>query len=176
MDRWQPHLISNTPYRHWLQVRGSLTHALMHRCPAFNVVRLSQRGEAAHLDEEDVMGLSHRRLAMIREVLLRCGEKPLVFAHSVIPLAGLQGPWVGLSGLGNRPLGAALFSDPRIQRHPLEFRRLDRRHLLYRKAAIYLDAVPRTLWGRRSRFTLQGHSILVTEVFLPETLSLPSQP
>ena len=173
MDPWQPHLIQNTPYRAWLQVRGSLTHALMKRCPAFNVVRLSQQGAPAHADEEQVMGLPHRRRAMIREVLLRCGDRPLVFAHSVIPFAGLRGPWVGLSSLGNRPLGAALFSNPRIHRHPLEFRRLDRRHPLYRKARVHLDGAPLNLWARRSRFTLGGHSILVTEVFLPETLRLP---
>lgn len=172
MDRWQPHLTRQTPFRPWLLVRGSLTHALMARCGAFNVARLSQNRAPAHLDEERLMGLPHKRLAMIREVLLRCGGKPLVFAHSVIPLKGLRGPWVGLAGLGNRPLGAALFSDPRIQRHPLEFRRLTRRHPLYGKAVAHLDAPPPALWARRSRFSLQGHSILVTEVFLPETLLL----
>ena len=173
MDSWQPHLTRNTPYRHWLQVPGSLTHALMRRCPAFNVVRLCQTAAPAHADEEGALQLAPGRLAVIREVLLRCGDNPLVFAHSVIPRAGLLGPWVGLSGLGNRPLGAALFSNPRIQRHPLEFKRLDRRHPLYRKASQHLDQTPTTLWSRRCRFTLQGHSILVTEVFLPETLRLP---
>ncbi|MEW5770077.1 MAG: chorismate lyase [Pseudomonadota bacterium] len=173
MDSWQPHLLRVTPYRRWLCTPGSLTHALMRACPAFNVARLAQAAGPAHADEEALMALRRRRLAMVREVLLRCGGEPLVFAHSVIPLAGLRGPWVGLSGLGNRPLGAALFSDPRIRRHPLEFRRLDRRHPLYRKAARHLDAPPRELWARRSRFALQGHSILVTEVFLPAILKLP---
>jgi len=173
MDHWQPHLIDNTPYRHWLQVRGSLTHALTRQCEAFNVVRLSQQTGAAHLDEEASLMLPHRRLAMIREVLLCCGPRPLVFAHSVIPLAGLRGPWTGLSGLGNSPLGAALFSDPCIQRHPLEFKRIDQRHPLYKKAIVHLQDAPKQLWARRSRFTRQGHSILVTEAFLPETLRLP---
>ncbi|MEW6677919.1 MAG: chorismate lyase [Pseudomonadota bacterium] len=173
MLHWHDHLIRATPYRPWLQVKGSLTHALMARCQAFNVVRLSQRSAPAHLDEERLMGLPHGRQATIREVLLRCGENPLVFAHSVIPRAGLRGPWIGLSGLGNRPLGAALFSDPVIQRHPLEFTDLDRRHPLYRKAAAHLDAAPATLWARRCRFTRDGHSILVTEVFLPVVLELP---
>jgi chorismate lyase len=173
MLRWHPHLTRSTPYRPWLQVKGSLTHALMARCPAFNVVRLSQSPAPAHLDEETLMGLPHRRQATIREVLLRCGDQPLVFAHSVIPGAGLRGPWVGLSGLGNRPLGAALFSDPRVRRHALEFMGLDRRHPLFRKAAAHLDTVPAMLWARRCRFTRAGHSILVTEVFLPPVLNLP---
>lgn len=173
MDRWHPHLISNTPYRHWLQVPGSLTHALMGRCPAFNVVRLNQAAAPAHADEEVLLQLPPGRLAVVREVLLRCGESPLVFAHSVIPREGLRGPWVGLSSLGNKPLGAALFTNPRIQRHALEFKRLDRRHPLYRKASLHLEQAPSTLWSRRCRFTLQGHSILVSEVFLPATLRLP---
>lgn len=173
MDSWHDHLISNTPYRHWLQVPGSLTHALMSRCPAFNVVRLHQAAAPAHADEEDLLQLPPGRLAVVREVLLRCGESPLVFAHSVIPREGLRGPWVGLSSLGNKPLGAALFTNPRIQRHALEYKRLDRRHPLYRKASLHLDAPPATLWSRRCRFTLQGHSILVSEVFLPATLRLP---
>lgn len=173
MDRWLPHLIHATPYRSWLRVPGSLTHALMRRCPAFNVVRLSQALDTAHHDEEGLLNLAPGRRALIREVLLCCGATPLVFAHSVIPREGLRGPWEGLSGLGNRPLGAALFSDPRIRRHALEFRRVDRRHPLYRKASVQLARPPASLWARRSLFTLGGCPILVTEVFLPEVLNLP---
>lgn len=173
MAPWQSHLIHTTPYRRWLQVPGSLTHALMRRCPAFNVARLNQALGVAHGDEEERLALAPGRLALIREVLLRCGDTPLVFAHSVIPREGLRGPWVGLSGLGNRPLGAALFSDPRIRRHPLEFRRVDRRHPLYRKARGYLAQAPASLWARRSLFTLDDRPLLVTEVFLPEVLNLP---
>jgi len=109
---------------------------------------------------------------MIREVLLLNSETPLVFAHSVIPLDGLVGPWAGLAGLGNRPLGAALFTNPRIQRQVLEYQHLDRRHSLYRDAARHIASPPSTLWARRSLFALQNHPILVTEVFLPATLLL----
>jgi chorismate--pyruvate lyase len=172
MDSWQLHLLHDTPYRRWLRMPGSLTHALVRACPAFNVVRLSQAVGHAHGDEAGLLRLPPRRLAMIREVLLRCGDTPLVFAHSVIPREGLRGPWVGLIGLGNRPLGAALFSDPRIRRHRLEFRRLDRRHPLYRKACVHLDQAPDRLWARRSMFSLDARNILVTEVFLPEVLNL----
>ncbi len=173
MDSWQPHLLRDTPYRRWLRTPGSLTHALMRACPAFNVARLSQSAGPAHGDEAGLLGLSPGRLAMIREVLLRCGDTPLVFAHSVIPREGLRGPWVGLAGLGNRPLGAALFSNPRVRRQPLEFKRLDRRHPLYRKACAHVARAPASLWARRSLFALDARPILVTEVFLPEVLNLP---
>ncbi|MFN3594217.1 MAG: chorismate--pyruvate lyase family protein, partial [Thiobacillaceae bacterium] len=110
--------------------------------------------------------------ALIREVMLLCDEHPLVFAHSVIPRAGLAGPWRSLSRLGNRPLGEALFADPRIVRHPLQYRRLDRRHPLYHSAVRHLSVRPSWLWARRSVFCRDGYPILVTEVFLPEVLQL----
>lgn len=159
-------------WRHWLTHRGSLTRRLQQACPDFRVARLQQSLGRPNLDECGPLGLFPGRLALLREVLLLNRETPLVFAHSVIPLAGLAGPWAGLAGLGNRPLGAALFTNPRIQRQALEFQHLDRRHTLYRAAAHHLAQPPRTLWARRSMFALAGQPILVTEVFLPATLHL----
>jgi len=160
-------------WRHWLTDRGSLTRRLQQACPDFRVIRLKQALGHPNLDECKTLGLFPGRLAMVREVLLLNAETPLVFAHSVIPLAGLSGPWAGLAGLGNRPLGAALFTNPRIQRQALEYQHLDRRHSLYRHAVRHLAEPPRTLWARRSLFALKNHPILVTEVFLPATLQLP---
>lgn len=160
-------------WRHWLTDRGSLTRRLQQACPAFRVSRLKQSLGRPNLDECKPLALVPGRLAMLREVLLLDCDTPLVYAHSVIPLSGLAGPWAGLAGLGNRPLGAALFTNPRIQRQALEFQHLDRRHTLYRSAALHLANPPRTLWARRSLFALQNQPILVTEVFLPATLHLP---
>lgn len=137
------------------------------------MARLKQSPGRPNLDECGPLDLFPSRQAMIREVLLLDAETPLVFAHSVIPLAGLAGPWAGLAGLGNRPLGATLFTNPRIQRQALEYQHLDRRHSLYRDAVCHLTLPPRTLWARRSLFALENHPILVTEVFLPATLKLP---
>lgn len=159
-------------WRHWLTDRGSLTLRLQNRCSRFGVQRLMQSIARPNRDECAPLGLAPGRNALIREVLLKEADMPLVFAHSVIPLAGLAGPWAGLAGLGNRPLGAALFSDPRIGRHALEFKRLDQRHALYRAAAGHIPAAPRAMWARRSLFSLHRCPILVTEVFLPATLAL----
>jgi len=159
-------------WRHWLTDRGSLTRRLQQSCADFRVIRLKQSLGQPNRDECATLDLLPGRLAMIREVLLLNADTPLIFAHSVIPLSGLIGPWAGLAGLGNRPLGAALFTNPRIQRQALQYQHLDRRHSLYRNAARHLPAPPRTLWARRSLFALKNHPILVTEVFLPETLQL----
>ncbi len=171
-NRWLTSAWQAGAWRHWLTDRGSLTRRLQQLSPDFRVRRLKQDLAHPNLDEYKTLALFPGRLAMIREVLLLNADTPLVYAHSVIPLAGLAGPWAGLTGLGNRPLGAALFTNPRIQRQALEYRHLDRRHNLYRDAVRHLTEAPRTLWARRSLFALQNQPILVTEVFLPATLKL----
>jgi hypothetical protein len=109
--------IWNTPawragdWRGWLSDHGSLTRRLQSICPRLRVRRLSQRIGTPYPDESASLGLRRGQRALLRDVLLICGDTPLVYAHSVIPLPGLDGPWVGLSRLGNRPLGEALFAD-----------------------------------------------------------------
>ncbi len=173
MNPWQAILVGHSPYRAWLTDNGSLTQALKRRCPNLCVVRLRQRPGKPHYDERPPLALRPHRLSLIRDVLLTCAGRPLVYAHSVIPLAGLAGPWRNLSRLGDRPLGEALFKDPQVRRHPLHYRRLDDRHPLYRAAIAHVTDKPPALWARRSVFTRDDHPILVTEVFLPDVLRLP---
>jgi chorismate--pyruvate lyase len=152
----------------WLSRPGSLTAHLRRHCAAFNVVRLRQGPGRPHLDECEPLHLSRPQTVLVREVLLRCGDRPLVFAHSVTLRDSLAGPWRALAGLGNRPLGEALFLNPRIIREPLCYRRIDARHPLYRAAAAAIPEAPRWLWARRARYLLDGAPLLVSEVFLPE--------
>ncbi|MBI3919110.1 MAG: chorismate lyase [Betaproteobacteria bacterium] len=159
-------------YRAWLGDRGSLTRRLEGRCSAFRVRLLSQRRARANRDERVIWPRETRRLAWVREVNLVCRRTPVVFAHSVIDPKALRGAWRGLKRLGERPLGAALFADPRIRRFPLRYRKLNRGHPLYRRACAKLRIRPPYLWARRSLFTLRGTPILVTEVFLPGILRL----
>jgi chorismate--pyruvate lyase len=159
-------------YRSWLTDRGSLTHRIRARCSTFSVRGLRLTRAKSGRDEAAYVNLNPRELALLREVLLYCGNTPVVFAHSVIPRAGLRGPWRSLSSLGDKPLGAALFADPQVKRSPLQFKKLSRRHELYRRACRVLPAPPAHLWARRSVFTLQRQPIMVTEVFLPGILEL----
>ena len=159
-------------YRHWLKDQGSLTRRIQLRCNAFSVrhVRLNQ-GNACR-DESKLLRLQPRSRALLREVYLYCGDHPLVFAHSVLPLPGLRGPWRALSVLGDKPLGAALFANPMVKRTPLSFKKLGPRDQLFVRACAILPFQPKSLWARRSIFNLKGHPILVTEVFLPDILEL----
>jgi chorismate--pyruvate lyase len=94
----------------------------------------------------------------VREILLCGDEQPWVFARSIIPQAIIDAE---LSNLGREPLGKRLFNDERFIRSAFEVCTLDATALGYKKT--------QALWGRRSMFTLEGQSMIVAEVFLPES-------
>ena len=158
--------------RRWLLDRGSLTRRIRLRCEHFRLDMLSQHYAVVRHDERTAIGLRAGAQCVEREVSLNCGQQPLVFAHSVVAPRALRGAWRMLSGMGTQPLGAALFADARIERYPLHFRQLNRRHALHRRACILLAESPSSLWARRSLFVLCGSPLLVTEVFLPAILAL----
>lgn len=157
--------------RGWLSNRGSLTQRLKARHADFRV-RLVARGFAPpFLDETLALRLRPKVNAYVRDVLLMGGGHVRVYAHSVLPRTSLRGGWRGITRLGAKPLGEALFSDPRIRRLGLTMRRLDARHPLYRAARSHTGLTTPHLWARRSVFCLNGHPLLVTEMFLPTILA-----
>lgn len=155
----------------WLIDKGSLTLRLQKRYPVFDVNPVRVHYAKPILDEALRLGLLSYKTVLIREVLLLGNHQSVVFAHSVLPRASLRGAWHGLGRLGNKPLGAALFANPQVKRAPLRFKKLAPHHVLYQHAAQHLDNKPAYLWARRSVFSLNCASILVTEVFLPQLLS-----
>ena len=166
-DLWLPSPSLTARTHGWLTRPGSLTAHLRQHCASFNVLRLYQGHAQPHRDERALLHVPRPHTVLVREVLLRCGDTPRVFAHSVTALESIHGPWRALAGLGNRPLGEALFLNPRITREPLYYRRLDIRHPLYRAAAAHIPQAPLQLWARRARYLLDGAPLLVSEVFLP---------
>jgi len=172
---WHPVPVSASPtLRWWLLNQHSLTDLIKQRCNQFRVEPTFQALARVCHDELSVIGLHRNELALIREVYLYCGDKPVVFAHSVIARNHLQGVWRGLSRLGNQSLGSLLFSNPLIKRQDrFSFRQLNDHHLLYHRACQRMSPnKPRRLWARRRAFSLYGRSILVTEIFLPAILEL----
>ncbi|MDR3390128.1 MAG: chorismate lyase [Sulfuriferula sp.] len=158
--------------RAWLLDTGSLTQRITGRCAQFGVREVYQRDDCPLRDEAGIVGVGVRQHALLRDVYLYCGKTPVVFAHSVLPHPSLIGRWAKLGRLGSRPLGAALFSDPLVQRECLQYRKVDARHPLYSQAVSAVMSPPVYLWARRSLFTLAAQRILVTEVFLPDILTL----
>jgi chorismate--pyruvate lyase len=159
-------------YRKWLTDRGSLTARIAARCAGVRVNVVFQGLRRPDRDERFLF--PHRFVArvLVREVFLYCGDTPLVFAHTVLDPQDLCGPWHSLANLGSRPLGAALFADPKIRRYPLRQRKIGRHHELHRRLSTAVPTAPDSLWARRSLFRLERAPILVTEVFLPAILGL----
>ncbi len=153
-------------FRSWLQEPASLTQRLQACCGVFRVQVLCQGGLPPERG-----GVSRQR-RQVRQVVLWCDARPVIFAHTELSTANRGRLSLWLKRLGSRSLGSLLFSHPGFQRGPIEFCCLDARHPLYQRAA-QLAELPARLWARRSRHHLNGQSVLVTEVFLPAILDLP---
>lgn len=178
-DSWllrPPRATLPAPLRPWLTDPASLTARIRARCGRFSVRVLGQRLAPVQGDEAAVLGLRSGALAWLREVALEADGVAVVYARSVMPRSNLRGCWNLFTGLGSRPLGAALFADPRISRQPLHVARLDGRDRRYHLAARIVPPGGRGLWARRSVFLLGGRALLVCEVFLPGILDLPHDP
>lgn len=173
MNRWRslapPHA---DPWRPWLAWRGSLTWRITARASDFRVELLRQAARIPNEDEYRLLGQPTHRRALVREVVLHAGGRPVVLAHSVAAWRDLSGVWRGLRGLGSRPLAEALFTDPLVRRGALEYARIDSRHPLWKRASRVLGVPLPVLVARRSRFLKRGRPLLVTEVFLPALLEL----
>ena len=165
--RRPPRCAETDGLRPWLRDQGSLTARIRSHCRELQVRVLAQRLAVPHRDEARLLGLRRGELAWLREVALIADGRAGVYARSVLPRHNLRGGWRLFAAIGNRPLGAALFADPRIRRTPLRVRRLDRRDPRLARAALAGAATGPLLWARRSVFRLRRRALLVCEVFLP---------
>jgi len=156
----------------WLHDHGSLTQRIQQRCKRFEVRPVRSGLEQIAYDEAGLLRIKPQQLAYSREVFLVADGVPVVFAHSTCAAQHLRRPWSALAGLGNRPLGAMLFSHPLVRRQPLHFKLLRHHHALFQQA-LPNDKSSLSLWARRSIFELHQAPLLVTEVFLPNILNLP---
>ncbi len=159
--------------RRWITGEGSLTARLMSASSRFRVTRLAQAPQLPFADEWQALGLIRPVPAITREVLLICDDVPAVFAHTIVDPYRARRDWPFLRGLGNRPLGGALFVDPRVRRDPFQFARLSPHHPLRQALQRVLPALASVpmLPARRSVFRRGGGAMLVTEVFLPDLLT-----
>ena len=159
-----------TPSMHaWLRDDGSLTRSVIGCCQdRFRVDLLGQRPGAVLPGEAALLANAAQRATLVREVKLYCGPEAWVFARTLMPITSLRGPMYALTRLGQRPLGAVLFSDPTTRRLAVEVARILPRHWLFARASAHLRRQPAALWGRRTLFDYRGERILVNEIFLPQ--------
>ena len=145
----------------FLLTTGSLTRRLEQACSGrLGVTLLGQQRGRPRVDEAVALKQVEGAWSLIRRVRLSCGEEPWVYARTAIPAATLERHRT-LGHLGERPLGAALFSMPRMTRGPLELARLEPGTALHQEAG----GGTRPRWARRSVFCLDGAPLLVCEVF-----------
>jgi chorismate--pyruvate lyase len=183
---WHNHVNAANPpqeLRHWLTGNGSLTNKLKAHSSAFRVQCLHQRTAICLTDEAAAIGLHRPGRVWEREVLLRCDNTPVVFAHTVVPMSATASDWPLFSALGERSLGSTLFGDPQVRRGVLEFARLREGHPLIQRALSALGTAAlgiagrpeQILYARRCLYRRHQGTLLVTEVFLPSVLDLKLQ-
>jgi chorismate--pyruvate lyase len=178
---WRRHVNAvapSDPMRPWLTTDGSLTARLIAHSGAFRVQCLHQRTALCLADEAAAIGLHRQGRVWEREVLLRCDGRPVVFAHTVVPMSATAHDWPLFSALGERSLGSTLFYDPRVRRGELEFARLRPGHPLVQRVRAALGGGPDTAVYHARRCVYRRHQgmLLVTEVFLPAVLDLVAAP
>ena len=147
----------------WLFDPSSLTARLIKHCSGeFGVRVLSEGYNHPRLSEHKTLSMNNREAALIREVHLLCDNHPVVYARTVIPVSTLVGPQKRLLHLGEKPLGAVLFSDKSMQRGEVQIARL-------KPEQVKLNGHEQSkIWGRRSVFRLNDKPLLVSEYFLPD--------
>ncbi len=114
------------------------------------------------MSEAALLGMPHRELAIIREVILMCAGEPWVFARSVIPATSVTGRLRRLRTLDDNSLGAMLFNDPSMRRGAFQIAQIDG-HSPQIPTSLHQSA---DMWGRRCRFELANQPMMVSEVFL----------
>ncbi len=148
----------------WLLDNGSLTKRLVRASGGqFRVKVLNQQWQQPRFSERRLLDMGSRETSIVREVLLLCFNEPWVFARSVIPARSVRGHLRQLRKLSDSSLGAMLFSDPSMQRHPFELALIDGNSP---QLPTSLHSA-QNIWGRRCRFELAGHPLMVSEIFLP---------
>jgi chorismate--pyruvate lyase len=171
--RWLNHrLLSPTAtpasLRPWLLAEGSLTqHLIAASQGEFRVERIAQHWARPTLSEARLLNIDPSQWALVREVILWGRNAPWVYARSVIPARSLRGDLRRLRQLRNTSLGALLFKYPQLQRTPFELARVDAAQMPARLRG------KSVLWGRRSRFSIDGHSLIVGEIFLDAFVNSP---
>jgi chorismate lyase len=175
--RWVAHVngVHASPQmRGWLTDKMSLTQKLIAHSSHFRVRRLWQERAMCLPDEYAQVDLPTPRMVQEREVLLECDGRPMVYAHTVVPLDATTYDWPFFGRLGERSLGTTLFGDPLVKRGSLQYARLRPQHPLAARArrALDMELPLAQLFARRCLYRRRNGVLLVTELFLPAIAEL----
>ncbi len=154
----------------WLQDKNSF----MERLVAYHINNarvnvLQEHWELPHSWESAV--LQEKKEIFSREVLIQNDHQFFMFARTILPKVLLDTELFELFHLKNRPLGSALFNYANMQRDDFYFTALIPGMYLHDKTTSATQTNFLELQARYSVFTLNTHSLLLTEVFLPDILN-----
>lgn len=162
-------LNSSSPLHAWLSYAGSFMQRLEQHGinnPMIDVLRQDWLKPEAW--ECELLQLKQNDPALVREVCIFSDTSIWLYARTVFPSDMLTGKQE-LSRLENRSLGSVLFQDPHIKRGHLEF-------VYAEPSRLWRDFPPKyqeeQCWVRRSLFSLSHHSLLLTEILMPDLTKL----
>ena len=148
----------------WLHDRlveqGSLTALLKRQCTQFSVQVLDEKLMTPPQSIAKLLGTGLDQ-SLCREVLLLCDNAPHVYAQSWITDEANE---LGLSNVGNKPLGERLFQESDWHRGELEVCHIECAESQKQLAELFCAPLG-PLFARRSIFTNQNAKVLVCEIF-----------
>ncbi len=151
----------------WIYEPESITRRL--RClynNQVNVELLFHHHSMPFLSENKLLNQSSQHYSLIREVMLKSNNTPLILARTVIPINTLHGAQRILSRLGNKPLGEVIFSYPKLQRLEMQVCKIEASHWL--PEITNRIVLHQAIWARRTIYAIKNRQLLVSEFFLPE--------
>lgn len=139
--------------RYWLLSKGSLTAQLQHHFCHLALGEVCEHHGQATLAQAKSLAIAPRSALIIRNISLVDSQRPLIWAHSLMPFTSLTGANRQLRLQRDKPLGKILFAHQNLQRLPLQL------------------SFQQGYWCRRSVFLLNSRPIMVAEAFAPELMT-----
>ncbi len=123
-------------------------------------------------DIKTSMALQENERFKFRQTHLCIAGKPFIYAQTYFPFSTLEDPRTQLAGLNAKPLGEVLFNNRSTTRSAFEYYTVTPDDELYEQAFQTLvdEEKPEELYVRRSVFHIEGHPLMVLEVFMPSFL------
>lgn len=155
----------NAKIASWLYDHNSLTEKLETYCSLFSV-KIKQQLSVKPNNQLSTFFNTEDNI-LLREVLLYCDHKAVVFAQTEIPFTTLTEDQGKLIKIGEQSLGKILFKDPTMLRGQIEVTEFKNGSAFHQLATELQQSVEHSLWARRSLFYLKNKPLLVSELFLP---------
>ncbi len=172
---WQPAKARQLPtaYAAWLLYAGSFMERLKtHGVTETQIDVLQQDWRLPTVDEANCLKIAAQEEILAREVLILSPGKKWMYARTIFPAATLTGAEKELAHLNTKSLGSVLFKQPDLVRSEFVLAHLTTQFAEYARIKKAADLSVDDLWARRSLFTVNHKSLLLTEVFFPDVFSL----